>query len=147
MPIGLLTLGLLPPLRLVVLRAGLDAGVHACPEAQYFPHGGDGFGGVGVGGQVAELLGDAEVDFLRVDVRVVPVDQLAAGGDILCDWLFGEDVLAGAESLFDEVWLDEDGEGDDHGVDVISLEEGGVVFAILGGVVAVEVDGGQVLRD
>ena len=88
-----------------------------------------------VGGEVAELLGDAEVDFRRVNLRVVPVNQVLARSEVLGDGLLGEDMLACCEGGFDELRLRDDGQRDDDGFDVWPLEQGGVGA---GGVVGVE---------
>jgi hypothetical protein len=70
----------------------LDARLHPHAEVQDFAQLLHALGAELESIQVAELLGDGEGGFRPVDVALgvaVPLDQLAGGGDVFGDGLFG----------------------------------------------------------
>jgi len=133
-----LVLWRLPPGGLDVLRAFLDAGLHAHAEIQDFAKLSDTLGATpressvsdrrvgcdvmpGVlleGVEVTELLSNSEEDFALVDVAAVPLDQFASRRNVLCDRLLGQDMLACAQGLLDVCWLSRNRQSNYNSLDV-----------------------------
>lgn len=53
----------------------------------------------------------------------VPADQALGTSNIVGHRLLAEDVLAGREALLNHLWLGDDGQGDNDGLDVIARQE------------------------
>jgi hypothetical protein len=102
--------------------------------------GGDLLRGVEEARDEAEVLGDGQ-DGLPGEA-VVEGDEGLGGGNVLCDGLLGEDVLAGGEGGLDVGRLGDDGERNDDGLDVAACEE--LRVGLAGRVLRVEVRGGAV---
>lgn len=83
--------------------------------------GADLFGGVDEARDVAEVFGNSK-DGFRGEI-VVEGDEFLGSGDIFGDGFFGKDVFSCGEGGFDVGWLGNDGECDDEGLDVCTLEK------------------------
>jgi hypothetical protein len=68
-------------------------------------------------GQVAEVLAYGPKYLAGIDVTFVPLQELLGCGDIFCNGLLGQDMLASQQGLSDEVWLNQNGKS----IDLISF--------------------------
>ncbi len=70
---------------------------------------------------------------------MIPFEQLPGPFDVRRDGLLGEHMLSGDEGRVHKGWLDRDGQRNDDGRYVVTLQKCGVVLAI-GDVVGIELD-------
>ncbi|KAL2375632.1 hypothetical protein RJZ90_007963 [Blastomyces dermatitidis] len=90
-------------------------------------------------GVIAELLCDREHQVARRVGGFILGDQGAAGGYVLCNGLFGQDMFACCEAFADDGGQDEDGKQDDDCLDVWALEE--FIEPVAGLLVGIYIDG------
>ena len=68
--------------------------------------------------KIAEVLSYSPNSLLGINVLVIPINQLMSSFQILGDWFLREHMLAGRQSLLDEVGLSKNRQSDDYSLDV-----------------------------
>lgn len=101
--------GRLAPFGFIPLAPRSDEAGHLDAEAEDTTEGEDGAACGAPGFAEADVFSDRPVDRGR-DVGLAPFDEFAGSGNVGCNRLFGEDVLAGGEGLLDDFGLDENWE-------------------------------------